>query len=165
RPEPWGHDVDLAPQLKLDLDGNGSFVFPADEFPNGPITVRIFARNDDARTQDVRELQLYNTGGVVWKQGIPKKRPAAAAGMKLAFSDDFDGALSISSDGKGKRYMAHKPGGGDFSGYPFTGPEGSNNPFSPTGTFLRIHASQNPADPGDKGSTGPIGPCDCRANG
>jgi hypothetical protein len=116
RPRPWGHDVNLAPDLKLDADGNGSFVFPADDFPNGPVTVRILARNDETKKQDVRELQLYNAGGVAWKRGIPKDDPAAAAGMKLVFSDDFDGPLSISGDGKGKRYMAHKPGGGDFSG-------------------------------------------------
>jgi len=164
-PDPWGHDVNLAPDLKLDADGNGSFVFHADDFPNGPITLRILARNVETRKQDVRELQLYNTGGVVWNQGIPKADPPAAMGMKLAFADDFDGPLSISSNGKGKRYNAHKPGGGDFSGYPFTGPEGPKNPFSQKGTFLRIHASKDPANPKDKGSTGLIAPLDSDGNG
>ena len=165
RPAPWGHDAKLAPDLKLDADGNGSFVFPADDFPNGPVTVRILVRNDQTKKQDVRELQLYNTGGVAWNQGLPKTHPAAAAGMKLVFSDDFDGPLSISSDGKGKRYMAHKPGGGDFSGFPFTGPEGGRNPFSRKGTYLRIHASRDPADPKDNGSTGLIAPVDSDGNG
>jgi hypothetical protein len=41
KPSPWGHDVDVAPDLKLDADGNGGFVFQADQFPNGPITIRI----------------------------------------------------------------------------------------------------------------------------
>jgi hypothetical protein len=121
--------------------------------------------NNEAKKQDIRELQLYNTGGVVWNQGIPKTDPPAAKGMKLAFSDDFDQALSISNNGKGKRYQAHKPGGGDFSGYPFTGPEGPKNPFSQIGTFLRIHASKNAADPKDKGSTGIIAPVDSDGNG
>ena len=161
----WGHDVNLAPDLKLDADGVGSFVFPADDFPNGPVTVRILARNDQTKKQDVRELQLYNVGGVAWKQGIPKLDPAAAAGMKLVFSDDFNGPLSVSADGKGKRYMAHKPGGGDFSGYPFSGPEVRRNPFGQKGTFLRIHASRDPADPNDKGSTGLIAPVDSDGNG
>jgi hypothetical protein len=165
RLNPWGHDVDLAPDLKLDADGNGSFVFPADEFPNGPVTVRILARNDETKKQDVRELQLYNAGGVAWRQGIPKDDPAAAAGMKLVFSDDFDAPLSISNDGKGKRYMAHKPGGGDFSGYPFAGPEGGRNPFAQKGTFLRIHASRDGADVKDRGTTGLIAPVDSDGHG
>ena len=162
---PWGHDVNLAPDLKLDADGNGSFAFPADDFPNGPLTVRILARNDASKRQDVRELQLYNTGGVKWNQGIPKSDPPAAAGMKLAFADEFDAPLSVSNDGKGKRYMAHKPGGGDFSGYPFVGPEHPRNPFGRAGTFLRIHASRDVADPNDKGATGLIAPVDSEGNG
>ena len=164
QPGSWGHDVNLDPNLKLDAQGNGTFIFPADQFPNGPITIRIMT-NNEAKKQDIRELQLFNTGGVVWNQGIPKTDPPAAKGMKMAFSDDFDQPLSISSDGKGKRYMAHKPGGGDFSGYPFTGPEGPKNPFSQTGTFLRIHASKNVADPKDKGSSGIISPLDSDGNG
>jgi hypothetical protein len=163
QPGPWGHDVNLDPNLMLDAQGNGSFIFPADKFPNGPITIRIVA-NNEAKKQDVRELQLYNTGGVVWNQGIPKTDPPAARGMKVAFSDDFDGPLSISNNGKGKRYMAHTRGG-DFSGYPFTGPESPKNPFSQKGTFLRIHASKNPADPKDRGSTGLISPVDTDGNG
>ncbi len=152
---PWGHDVSM--DLRLDAQGNGSFIFPADQFPNGPITIRIMTKNE-VKKQDVRELQLYNTGGVVWNQGIPKNNPPAARGMELAFADDFDQPLSISNDGRGARYMAHKPGGGDFSGYPFTGPGGPKNPFSQQGTFLRIHASKNPDDAGDNGSAGIISP-------
>ena len=102
KPDAWGHDVNVAPDVKLDADGNASFIFPADEFPNGPITLRILTKNDETKKQDIRELQLYNTGGVIWNQGIPKSDPPAAKGMKLAFSDDFDGPLSISSDGKGE---------------------------------------------------------------
>jgi len=165
RPDPLGHDVNLAPDLKLDAGGAGSFDFPADEFPNGPLTVRILARNEGTKKQDVRELQLYNTGGVGWNQGIAKADPAPAVGMKLVFSDDFGGPLSVSNDGKGKRYMAHKPGGGDFSGFPFTGPESRRNPFSQRGTFLGIHASRDPADPKDKGSTELIAPVDSNGKG
>lgn len=164
-PDPFGHDVNLAPDLKLDAEGNASFDFPADEFPSGPITLRILAKIDTAKKQDVRELQLYNTGGVSWNQGIPKTDPPAAKRMKLAFSDDFDAALSISNNGKGKRYMAHKPGGGDFSGFPFTGPESPKNSFSQQGTYLRIHASKDLKDPRDKGSTGIISPVDSDGKG
>jgi hypothetical protein len=158
---PWGHDVNLAPDLKLDAEGNGSFEFPADQFPNGPIAIRIVAQND-AKQRDLRELQLFNKGGVVWNQGIPKTDPPAAEGMKLAFADDFNGPLSISKNGKGAKYTAHKPGGGDFSGYPFTDPESPANPFSQVGTYLRIRASKQP---GTKGSTGLIASVDSSFEG
>lgn len=151
-PNPWGHDVNVAPGLQLDAEGNGSFVFHADQFPHGPVTIRIHAK-DNGKKQDICELQLFNKGGVPWNQGIPKTDPPAVRGMKLAFADDFDSPLSISADGKGARYMAHKPGGGDFSGWPFSNPTGAANPFSQAGTWLRIHASKQP---GTKGSTGLI---------
>ena len=147
---PWGHDVDLAPNVQLDAAGNGTFVFHADQFPNGPIMIRIQAK-DDGKKQDLCQLQLFNQGGVVWNQGIPKNDPPAAAGMKLAFLDDFTGPLSIKGDGIGASYSAHTPGNADFSGYPFTSPEGALNPFSQVGSFLRIHASK---PEGTKGSTG-----------
>ncbi|RYX83388.1 glycosyl hydrolase family protein [bacterium] len=158
-PSVWGHDAKLA-DIKLDATGNGSFVFPAEQFPNGPITVRILASNDN--TKDSREIQLYNTGGVVWNQGMPKTAPAAAQGMKLAFADDFNGPLSISRDGKNARYNAHKPGGGDFSGWPFSDPEGPDNPYSQQGTYLRIRASKKPDG---KGSAGIIAPIDADGKG
>jgi len=152
KPSLWGHDAEVAPDIKLDADGNGSFVFHADQFPNGPINLRIHAK-DNGKKQDICELQLYNKGGVVWNQGIPKTDPPAAKGMNLAFSDDFDGPLSISRDGNDARYESHKTGGGDFSGWRFSDNTGENNPFGQVGTFLRIHASKKP---GTKGSTGII---------
>lgn len=151
-PNPFGHDAVVAPDIKLDSEGNGSFVFPAKQFPNGPISVRIQARNASGQ-RDMRELQLFNEDGVVWNQGIPKNDPPAAQGMKLVFSDDFDKPPSISKNGQGATYTSHKPGGGDFSGWPFSDLEGPANPFSQTGTWLRIHASK---EPGTKGSTGLI---------
>jgi hypothetical protein len=137
----WGHDEEVASDVKLDESGNGSFVFPADKFPNGPITIRIYAK-DNTTKQDICELQVYNQGGVSWNQGAPKETPPGAEGMKLAFSDDFDGPLSISHDGIGAKYQGHKTGGGDFSGWPFTSMEDKNNPFSQVGTYLRIHGSK-----------------------
>ena len=141
KPSPWGHDAEVAPDIKLDAAGNGSFVFHADQFPNGPVTIRIQAK-DNTNKQDICELQLYNKDGVVWNQGIPKTDPPAAKGMKLVFSDDFNGPLSVSADGKGARYMEHKTGGGDYSGWPFSDNTPGNHLFSQAGTFLRIHASK-----------------------
>jgi hypothetical protein len=149
KPSPWGHDAAVA-DLKLAADGNGSFVFPADQFPNGPITIRIHAK-DEGKKQDICELQLFNRGGVAWNQGIPKADPPAAKGLKLLFADDFAGPLSISPDGKNARYPAHKTGGGDFSGWIFSDPAGENDPFGQAGTWLRIHASKKP---GTKGRSG-----------
>ncbi len=154
KPSEWGQDVTLA-ELKLDAQGNGSFVFPADKFPNGPVHVRIYANNEDKTQKDYREIQLYNTGGVKWNQGLPKAPPPQASGMKLLFADDFDKPLSISSDGDEAVYQSHKPGGGDFSGWPFSDFESEVNPFHQVDTFLRIRGSKR-AD--GKSSSGLISP-------
>ncbi|MFA7344309.1 MAG: family 16 glycosylhydrolase [Terrimicrobiaceae bacterium] len=156
KPDPFGHDTLIGSEIPLDAQGNGSFVFPADQFPNGPVTVRILANNADSSLKDSRELQLFNKGGVVWNQGIPKTDPPAAQGMKLVFADDFDGPLSISKDGQGAKYCSHKPGGGDFSGWPFSNFEGPLNPFSQVGTWLRIHASKNPDGKSSSGLIAPV---------
>lgn len=140
RPGEWGHDALLA-DLELNENAEASFVFRADQFPNGPTVIRIQAK-DDRNRQDLCELQLFNLGGVVWNQGIPDADPPGARGMKLVFADDFEGPLSISSDGRGARYAAHKTGGGDFSGWQFSDPLAENEPFGQRGSFLRIHASK-----------------------
>ena len=155
----WGHDVDVAPGLKLDPDGNASFVFHADQFPNGPLNLRIFAK-DDGTNQDYCELQLFNDGGVVWNQGVPKSDPPQAQGMKVVYSDDFNGPLSIAKDNSGK-YWTHW-GGGDGSVWPFTNFEDPLNPFSQvkgqTKAYLRIHASKPPGTHGAAGTLTPIHP-------
>ncbi len=138
----WGHAAEVAPDTTLDASGAGSFVFHADQFPNGPITIRIFAK-DDGKKQDLCELQLFNEGGVKWNQGIPKDDPAGAQGMRMVFSDDFDGPLSISHDGVGAKYESHKTGGGDFSGWPFSSSEDHPGLFTQKGTWMRIHASKD----------------------
>lgn len=146
-PSPWGHDVNLTKgSLRLDSEGAGSFVFPADSFPNGPTTLRILAV-DGKGQRDNFEVQLFNRGGVKWNQGIPKSDPPAAKGLRLIFADDFEGPLSISKDGRGARYNAHKPRFGDFSGWPFTSPMGDGKPFSQVGTWLRISARKDAESP------------------
>ncbi len=148
----WGEDVDLTPRgIDLDASGNGSFVFPAEQFPHGPVNVRIYAHNEKDR-KDIFELQLFNLGGVVWNQGIPKHDPPAAKGLRLIHADDFDGPLSISNDGRGATYMAHKPGGGDFSGWPFSNVLGDGKPFGQKETWLRIAARKDKESP--RGRTG-----------
>ena len=149
----WGRDINLTPKgIKLKKDGRGSFRFDADSLPHGPMTVRIYAASDDGK-KDIFELQLYNKGGIRWREGIPAAAPVAAEGLKLIFSDDFDGELSISDDGRGARYNAHKPLSGDFSGWPFTDVSSEDNPFSRVDTYLKIAARKRD---GSKGSTGLI---------
>jgi hypothetical protein len=163
RPSKWGHDVKLTPGgIDLGDDGKGSFVLPADEFPYGPITVRILARNDEGQ-RDICELQLYNTGGVHWNLGIPDTKPPGAKGMHLVFRDDFERSLSISDDGRYARYNAHKPYFGDFSGWPFRDPDWEPAPpFEQIDTFLRIKARK---PEGTEGGTGLIATVDMDGNG
>ena len=136
-----GCDCQLG-EFKFSKDNEqGEFIFHAERFPNGPTAIRFYAKNDTGK-QDYFELQLFNLGGVKWRQGIPKTDPPGAKGMKLAFADDFDVLPLISSDGIGARYAAHKTGGGDFSGWQFSDPAGDKKPFSQQGSYLRIHASK-----------------------
>ena len=141
--------MDLAPDLHLDAGGNGSFVFHANQFPNGPINLRIYAKGEGDRL-DHCEIQLFNQGGVVWNQGIPKTPPPAAQGMQVAYADDFSDPLSIYPD-KDAKYGTHWSGG-DGSVWPFTDNTGPNNPFSRVGTWLRIHDSKPPRTAGFSGS-------------
>ena len=156
KPRPFGHDAILA-DLALGANGEGRFTFPADEFPHGPATIRIQAR-DDGTLKDIYELQLFNEGGVSWREGLPDTDPPGAKGMRLVFADDFDGPLSISSSGRNARYAAHKTGGGDFSGWPFSNPAGENAPFGQRGTWLRIHASKPSGTSGRTGILSSIRP-------
>ncbi len=146
----FGHDSTVG-HVALNGDGEGSIVFHADEYPHGPITVRIVGFNGDNQVVDRCYLQLYNAGGVKWMQGMPKITPPPAQGMSLVFADDFDRMPSISSSGH-STYYDHKPPNGseDFSSIPFTGYDQRNNPFSQVDTWLRIRADAT------KNSTGII---------
>ena len=134
--------------VTLDKNGTGSIVFPADQYPHGPVTVRISGTSRN--NSDNCYLQLYNKGGVSWNESIPAT-PPAALGMNLVFSDDFTN-LSIGDDGTNSTYYDHKPPHGwqDFSSIPFTSFNKSNNPFSQVDSYLRIRADAN------KNSTGLI---------
>src|SRR5947207_239727 len=111
----FGTDSTLA-TITPGPDGSGAFVFPAESYPHGPITIRISGEHG-GRTDNCY-LQLYNRSGISWKEGIPKQPPAAAKGMSLVFADDFNGPLSISRTDPAATYYDHKPGGGDFSSLP-----------------------------------------------
>jgi hypothetical protein len=137
----FGSDSTVA-TVALDAGGKGSFVFPADSYPHGPITVRI--SGEIGAVKDNCYLQLYNLGSTSWNEGMPKAPPPAAQGMSLVFADDFKGALSISSTDPKATYYDHKPPGGwqDFSTLRFTSFGQPNNPFSQVDSYLRIRASE-----------------------
>ena len=135
-----GSDSTIA-TVALDEKGNGSFVFPAEAYPHGPVTVRI--SGDSGTVKDNCYLQLYNQGGVSWNEGMPPEPPPAAKGLALVFADDFKGPLSISSTNLKATYYDHKPPGGwqDFSKHRFSGHESPKNPFAQMDSYLRIRAS------------------------
>jgi len=135
----FGSDSTVA-MVALDAKGQGSFVFPADAYPHGPITVRIGGEN--GAVKDNCYLQLYNKGGVAWNSGLPKD-PPQTKGMKLIFADDFTGTLSISSTDPKATYYDHKPPNGwqDFSKHTFSSFDSPKNPFSQVDSYLRIRAS------------------------
>jgi hypothetical protein len=135
----FGTDATIA-NVNLDATGKGSFVFPANDFPHGPITVRI--SGDNGLVKDNCYLQLYNKGGHSWNEGLPRDPPPAANGMNLVFADDFKGPLSIGSDPKAT-YYDHKPPHGfqDFSQHRFANHDSPGNPFTQVDTYLRIRAS------------------------
>jgi len=136
----FGSDSTVA-EVTLDKQGGGSFVFPADDYPHGPIMVRLGGDNGFAK--DNCYLQLYNKGGVSWNEGIPKGTPPAAKDMKLVFADDFKGPLSISSADPKATYYDHKPPSGtqDFSAHTFSGFDSPKNPFAQVDSYLLIRAS------------------------
>ncbi|MCH5372412.1 MAG: RICIN domain-containing protein [Planctomycetes bacterium] len=138
--EGFGSDSDVA-VVDLDAKGSGSFVFPADAYPHGPVTIRISA--DGGETKDNCYLQLYNKSGTRWNEGLPDD-PPPAEGMTLVFADDFTGPFTVSSTGSQGTYYDHKPPGGqqDFSTLRFTSLDQPNNPFRQVDSYLRIRASE-----------------------
>jgi Glycosyl hydrolases family 16 len=137
----FGTDTTIA-DVALDAQGSGSFEFPADDFPHGPLVVTI--SGEKGKINDNCYLQLYNTGGVSWNEGIPKDPPQAAKGLQLVFADDFNVMPSISNTDLTATYYDHKPPNGsqDFSSIPFTSHSAPNDPFLQRDTYLRIRASE-----------------------
>ena len=144
------YEDSVVARVQPDAEGLASFQFHAEEYPHGPITIRICGGEGDFR--DICHLQLYNKAGKPFLQGADTAPiPPFAKGMKQVFLDDFsDPDLSISTHRSDVRYYCHKPGGGDFSQIPFTDFESPANPFSQVDTYIRIRADM------DKNSTGLI---------
>jgi hypothetical protein len=127
-------------QVDLDEAGHGSVVFPAEQYPHGPITLTL--TGGEGKSSDHCYLQLYNKGGVSWNEQMPKGPPPGAKGMALVFADDFSAPLSISSSDPKATYYDHKPPGGyqDFSTLTFRSNEPGKSPFAQVDSYLRIRA-------------------------
>jgi hypothetical protein len=131
--------------IKLDAQGNGSFTFPADQFPHGPTIVRIIGSKSDGKITDNCYLELFNEGGVAWDKSLKDvPAPKQAAGMALTFSDDFDTMPTISRTGAGATYCSLKPDGGEFGDAVFADHEGPYDPFYQTESYLRIRMTSRP---------------------
>ncbi|MDO4950143.1 MAG: family 16 glycosylhydrolase [Bacteroidales bacterium] len=143
--------------------GEGAFVVDTRRLPQGPFTLQIMGSNEEGE-RDIYELQLYNTDHrSPCRTGIPDTIPVGAQGMRLVFADDFDGPLSVSCDGRGARYNAHKPTFGDFSGWPFADPSDDvDGPFLVRDSYLVIQARK---PEGGRGSTGLLATVDMDGKG
>ena len=72
-------------------DGRGSFLFPADEYPHGPLTLLLSTVGDEDR--DVLHLSLFNLSGKPYRESIADFGDPPLArekGLRLLFADDFD---------------------------------------------------------------------------
>ena len=139
----WGHDAIVA-SIAIDASGNGSFIFHADQFPNGPIMLRIHAK-DEGKKQDLCQLQLFNKGGVVSNQGIPRKQSSRRRRHETGLRRRFQQPTLDHQKRKRRDLSSAQTGGGDFSGWPFTDPSGPLNPFSQVGTWMRFAPRGRPA--------------------
>ena len=145
----FGADSEITPApIKLDAQGAGSFVFPADSYPHGPIIVRIKGLTAGGKVADDCYLELFNAGGVSWDEGLKDvPTPDPAKGMTLTFSDDFTRMPTISTTGAGATYCSNKPDkpeGGEFGDAIFADFDGPYNPFYQTETYLRMRMTWRP---------------------
>ena len=76
--------------------GNGTFDFPASEFPLGPMSIRVDVFDtadvtDDTAVIDTAYFQFFNYAGIDWRGGI-EKAPVnqVTDGMKVTFADNFN---------------------------------------------------------------------------
>lgn len=133
----YGSDATVASFTLAGASGTGSFTFPAASYPKGPMSLRITATN--GTETDTCYLQLYNTVGVSWQEGMPAA-PPQAAGYSLVYADDFTAMPEIvwgnSQVTSSTKYIAY----GDYSLIPFTAPTSPDTPFSQRDTYLRIRA-------------------------
>jgi beta-glucanase (GH16 family) len=86
--------------------GAGSFEFPAAEYPNGPVSIRIDVFKSAAAAPndliDTAYAQFYNKAGVDWRAGLDNapQNPVTQR-MSVTYADDFAAMPSLSVAGNG----------------------------------------------------------------
>lgn len=136
-----GYNSKFVTDITTDEHGYASFVFPANEFPHGPLTILVCANNGP----DTCYLQLYNTGGVKWNEGLTKTpSPPQTKGMRLVFADDFNRMPTISRGGKDATYNSVKADGTEYGDAISADRGGPYDPFYQTGTYMRIRTEYRP---------------------
>jgi hypothetical protein len=86
-------------------DGKGIFDFPANEFPLGPINIRVDVYNivdltDETKPIDSAYFQFFNYSGVDWNSGIDRAQiNPVTDGMKVTFIDNFDAMPDLTPTG------------------------------------------------------------------
>lgn len=145
-PAPGGYDSWFAILPPNPTTGYTECTFPAADYPRGPMNLVISAwdtpaGNPNYTHQDVLYLALFNSAGVSWKENAPAA-PAQAAGMTLAYLDDFTGPISTSRSGAGATYAStgpYDPTGAEFGDAIFADQSSSENPFAVVDSkYLRI---------------------------
>lgn len=140
-----GYIVKLA-DVTLDGDGKGSITFDADQFPHGPVAVKVTATKANGTTTIEDYFQFYNTGGVDWNMGLesaPMPSQLNGLGMEVTFQDDYKTMPTISKtgiDGQGQRttYASHKPDYGDYGNALFASKGTAYDPFDQVEDYLKI---------------------------
>jgi len=139
-------EINLTPQpIMLGPDGKGSFELPADEFPHGPMVVKLTGYKHDNTKADVCHLELFNKGGVKGDMGLSRApSPPAAAGMRVVYSDDFEKMPRISRTDSSANYYDRKPDASEYGAAQFSQQGSETDPFHQTETWLRIRTSHVP---------------------
>ena len=154
----YGSDS-LVAETSLDAFGLGKFIINLDQYPYGPIVVRIKGYNGETMVDECH-LQLYNLSGVKWNYGIneaPVNPVVTQNNLTQVFLDDFTSMPTISWN-YGAKYSSHKIGYGDFSGIGFKDHDNNpKTPFSQRDSYFRIHArSEKDSNGREIGETGLI---------
>ncbi|MDQ7911219.1 glycoside hydrolase family 16 protein [Phytohabitans sp. ZYX-F-186] len=157
---PNGYDSWFAILPPDPVTGLTQCTFPASQYPHGPTNLQVSAwdspaGNPNYTKEDHVYWSLYNDVGVSWNEGVPAA-PPQAAGMSVAYLEDFSGPLSTSRTGAGATYAStgpYDPTGAEFGDAIFAEQSSSENPFAILeNEYLRIRGHKAaPGFPDPKG--------------
>jgi hypothetical protein len=142
----WGSEAMLTPEpITLAADGTGSVVFPAKDFPHGPMVIKLTGYLADGKKADYCYLELFNKIGVPWHIGLKDVPvPPQCAGMTQTYADDFTAMPKISQSSTGAVYGPFKADGGEYGDAAFGQQGSAHDPFYQTEDWLRIRTFSVP---------------------